>query len=271
MTKNIKYQLSLLAFLLVFWSCEKSERWDLASLGEPLIVIEAILTNEEIVQEIHVSQSYAGLNSELPPVENAVVFVEANGVVYPFATDVTTPGLYRSQQPFAVVNNLSYKLTVDWEGNTYEAESVLSAVAPMPTISFIPFNNTDSLKLANFISPFDTDQQALYEFEVDWSHLTTVAPTQAKLFLYTFDEVNITQFILPRREAVGFPRGSLVHVTKYGLNDDFADYLRAVAIETDWNSSFFYGNPENPLTNLSNGALGFFSTCAVLRETVVAE
>ena len=266
-----QYPLSLIGLLFVLWSCEKSERWDLVSLTEPVLIIEAILTNEEIVQEIRLSQSYAELNNEPPPVENAVVFVEANGVQYSFATDIATPGLYRSQQPFAVVDNLNYKLTVNWEGSTYEAESVLSAVAPMPTISFVPFNNTDSLKLANFVSPFDTDQQALYEIQVDWSHLTTVTPTQAKLFLYTFDEVNITQFILPRREAVGFPKGSIVQVTKYGLNDDFADYLRAVAIETDWNSSFFYGNPENPPTNISNGALGFFSTCAVIRETVVAE
>ncbi len=266
MNNTSKYQLSLMCFLCILWGCEKSEQWELVSLNESVLVIEAILTNEDIVQEVRLTESYADLNSEPPPVENAVVFVQANGVVYPFVTDMDNPGLYRSQQPFAVVNNLNYKLTVNWKGKTYEAESILSA-----TISFVPFNSSDSLQLANFVSPFDTDQQALYEIEVDWSHLTTVSPTQAKLFLYTFDEVNITQFILPRREPVGFPRGSLVTVTKYGLNDDFADYLRAVAIETDWNSSFFYGSPNNPPTNLSNGALGFFSTCAVVRETVVAE
>ena len=265
------YQLIPVISLFLFWNCEKSEPWELVSQAEPLLVIEAILTNEAIVQEIRLSESYADLNSEAPPVQNAVVFVEANGVVYPFATNASTPGLYRSQEAFAVVDNLKFTLTVNWEGRTYEAESVLSAVAPMPNIDFVPFNDTDSLQLANFVPPFDTDQKALYEIEVDWSHLSTVTPTQAKLFLYTFDEVNITQFILPRREAVGFPKGSLVTITKYGLNDDFANYLRAVAIETDWNSSFFYGDPNNPPTNISNGALGFFSTCAVIRETVVAE
>lgn len=266
-----KYKTSLFSLLVLLASCEKSRDWELAPSTEPTLVIEAILTNQDTVQEIRLSQSYTDLNGEPPSVENAIVSVEANGVVYPFATHPLTPGLYRSQVPFAVADHLTYTLTVHWEGKTYEATSELAGVTPIPAISFLPFTNTDSLQLGTFITPYHPDQQSMYEIEIDWTHLSPVEPNRAKLFLYTFKEVHISQFVLPSREVISFPKGSKVSVLKYGLNDEFAAYLRARAIETDWNSNFFYGTSENPPTNISNGGLGFFSTCAVLRETVIAE
>lgn len=266
-----KYQASLFSLLALLASCEKSRDWELPSTAEPTLVIEAILTNEDTVQEIRLSQSYTDLNGAPPPVENAIVSVAANGVVYPFATDPLTPGLYRSQFPFAVADQLIYSLRVHWKEKTYEASSRLAGVTPIPLISFLPFGNTDSLQLGNFIPPYDADQQSMYEIAIDWTHLSPLAPNRAKLFFYTFKEVHISQFVLPSREVVAFPKGSKVSVLKYGLNDEFAAYLRARAIETDWNSNFFYGTSENPPTNISNGGLGFFSTCAVLRQTVIAE
>jgi hypothetical protein len=93
----------------------------------------------------------------------------------------------------------------------------------------------------------------------------------ARLYYYTFSTLHISEFLPPPREDVIFPAGTIVHIAKYGLNADFAAYLRAIAIETTWNGNWFYGNPENPPTNLTGDAIGFFATCAVLRETVVVE
>ena len=266
-----KYGVSLFCFLVLLGSCEKSRDWELSTLAEPRLVVDAILTNEDTIQEIRLSQSYTELNGVPSPVENAIVSVEANGVVYPFATDLLTPGLYRSQVSFAVVDHLVYNLRVNWEGTSYEASSELASVTPIPPIAFLPFQGTDSLRLADFTPPYTVGQQSMYEITLDWTHLSPVEPNQAKLFFYTFSEVHVSQFVLPSREVIGFPKGSKVSVLKYGLNDEFAVYLRGRAIETDWNSSFFYSTSENPPTNISNGGLGFFSTCSVLRQTVIEE
>lgn len=268
---TVKYYL-LFCIPLLLVTCEKSRDWELESLAEPTLVIEAILTNQDTVQEIRLTQSYVDLNGEAPPITNAVVSVEANDVTYAFATDPQRPGYYLSQVPFMVVSQLNYKLRVDWEGNAYTASSRLSEVTPIPAVSFAPFGNTDSLlQLSSIIPPYDNDQQSMYEITADWSHMNTAEPNRAKFFLYTFSEVHVSQFVPPAREKVSFPVGSKVTIVKYGLNHDFAAYLHARAIETDWNSNFFYGTAENPPTNISNGGLGFFSTCAILRETVIAE
>lgn len=262
-----------LSVLLLLADCEKSRDWELASTTDSTLVIEAILTDKDTIQEVRLSQSYIDLNGEVPPVTNAIVEAEANGVTYTFIADPEQAGCYFSQTSFAVVDQLNYRLNVLWEGNNYTASSRLSEVTPMPGVSFLPFGMSDSLlRLGDFIPPYDNDQQSMYEINVDWSHLSVnEEPDQAKFFLYTFNEVHVSQFVLPPREVVSFPRGSKVTIVKYGLNDDFADYLHARAIETDWGSNFFYATADNPPTNISNGALGFFSTCAILEEVFIAE
>ncbi|MEN0046930.1 MAG: hypothetical protein AAF806_07735, partial [Bacteroidota bacterium] len=87
----------------------------------------------------------------------------------------------------------------------------------------------------------------------------------------TFSSVHLSALSRPEKEIVSFPKGSQVIVKKYGLNDDFAAYLRAKAIETEWNGTFFYSTAENLPSNISNDALGFYSTCAVLVDTLIAE
>ena len=185
--------------------------------------------------------------------------------------DPFNDGNYKSETPFEVFDNSIYTLKIDWEGKIYEASSELSDVAPMPEITFDTIANTDSLVFGNFVPIYHPSQQAMYDMKVDWSHLVMDSITQARMFFYTFSSVHVSEFIRPPGEIVSFPKGSIVIAKKFGLNDEFAEYLRAKAIETEWNGSFFYGNPENSPTNISNDAVGFFSTCAVVSDTLIAE
>ena len=84
------------------------------------------------------------------------------------------------------------------------------------------------------------------------------------------NSVDVNGFFRPPRDTIVFPVGSQVAIKKFGLNDDFATYLRSLAIETEWNGNFIYGASANLPTNISNDGLGFFSTCAVVMDTLVA-
>ena len=81
---------------------------------------------------------------------------------------------------------------------------------------------------------------------------------------------DISERFPPPRQPVPFPKGSIVLIEKFGLNHDFADYLRALNIETNWNGTFFYSSGSNLPTNIEGGALGFFSTCATVKDTLIA-
>lgn len=264
--------LSVLGLSLIFFlsACEEATEWPLESGENEQLVVEGILTDELMFQNIRLSLSSDALNGAVQGVDNASVQVEVNGAIIAFAADSSTPGLYTSEIPFAVLDHLTYRLQVIWEDELYTAASELSTVAPMPAIRFLPYGGTDSLRFDEFAPLYNANQQAMYEMNVDWSHLTNEEEAAAKLLFFTFNTIDVSALIRPVQDTVRFPRGSRVIARKYGLNDDFAAYMRSLAIETYWRGGVFYGAAASLPTNISNDGLGFFSTCAVLTDTLIA-
>ena len=68
-------------------SCEEATDWDLEPGENGKLVVDAILTNETIIQEVRLSLSYDDLNGTPQSVNNAIVTVEVNGLIFPFAAD----------------------------------------------------------------------------------------------------------------------------------------------------------------------------------------
>ncbi|MEZ4850008.1 MAG: DUF4249 family protein [Bacteroidia bacterium] len=263
--------LFVLLLSLVFVSCEDFVIRDIPAEAAPDLVVEAILTNELRFQEIKLSQVYQERNGEVPRVSGASVLVGTNGIAYEFSEVPDQSGIYRSKIPFAVIDNLIYHLQIEWEGKTYEATSKLSEVGPLPEITFRRLGRTDNYTFGDFVPILNANQQAMYEVYVNWSHLTNDSTSQALTYFYTFSSIHVNELIRPEKEQIIFPEGSIVIVRKYGLNDDFADFLFSMAIETEWDGKFYFALSENLPTNISNDAWGFFSTCAVVTDTLVVQ
>ncbi|MBX2870458.1 MAG: DUF4249 family protein [Saprospiraceae bacterium] len=263
--------LFLVVLLWGLFACEEAVEWDFQEGENGVLVVDAILTNEFVQQTLRLSLSYDALNGSAPPVTDAIVSVTANDVSYFFAPVADDPGRYESTLPFTVFDDLTYELEVNWEGQRFTASSQLSEVAPFPEINFLPFKDTDSLFFGTFAPIYNANQQAMYEMNVDWTHLSADSEGRAKLLFFTFSTINTGGLVRPAGDTISFPKGSIVTAKKYGLNQDFADYLRALALETSWRGSVFYGPAASLPTNVSGGALGFFSTCAVLTDTLIAQ
>jgi hypothetical protein len=268
MKRTTIYCLSLCVIL--FPACEEATDWELQSGENGQLVVEAVLTDERKIQEIRLSRSYDDLNGTAPAIIDAEVSVRVANQSVDFIPDAAEPGLYRSEREFMVIRDLNYQLEIHWAGETYTASSRLSSVAPIPAILFVPSEEPGLVSLAEFAPLYNANQQAMYEVSIDWSQLGGDSLTQAKTFLYTFSNINVSELVRPERETILFPLGSAVRVRKFGLNEDYADYLRALVIETQWRGGAFYGDPTSLPTNISGGGLGFFSTCAVLERTVIA-
>lgn len=272
MIRSISIPIVLLISLLWgTWACEEAVDWGFQEGENGVLVVDAILTNELVQQRLRLSLSFDDLNGEPPPVTDALVSVTANDVSYFFVPVAEDPGRYESTLPFTVFDDLTYELEINWQGQRYTASSQLSEVAPFPEISFLPFKDTDSLFFGTFAPIYNANQQAMYEMNVDWTHLNADEGSRAKLLFFTFSTINTGGLVRPAGDTISFPKGSIVAAKKYGLNADFADYLRALALETSWRGSVFYGPAANLPTNISGGGLGFFSTCAVLTDTLIAE
>ena len=269
-SRNYPLWLSLTCCLLGF-ACEETIAWELQPAQDEYFVVEAILTNEMKHQQILLSLSFNELNGHPTPIPDAQITVTVNNTVYPFIHQAQQPGQYLSEAPFQVFAKLDYQLDIQWQGQSYQATSQLSNVAPIQKMNFIQAG-MDSLRIDPSFAPvINQNQQTLHEVYVDWAHLTSQPPNQAKLLYFTFNSVDPSQIVRPQTDTVTFPIGSIITVKKYGLNDDYAGYLRSLALETQWKGGLLYGPSASLPSNISNGGLGFFSTCAVLTDTIIAQ
>jgi len=75
--------------------------------------------------------------------------------------------------------------------------------------------------------------------------------------------------IKPGKETVLFPEGTKILRKKYSLSDDHQKFLRTMLSETEWNWGVFDVLLGNVYTNLSDGAVGFFSVSTVVSDSTV--
>ncbi|MCI4669457.1 MAG: DUF4249 family protein [Bacteroidia bacterium] len=267
---KLRYIILLLSCFLIL-SCEERIAWEIQSQPDDRLVVQAVLTDQFMIQSIYLSRTSGSLNGGFPYVEDAEVWVSTGGQRLDFFLD-SSRSTYNSEVPFGIKDSQVYRLNIRWQGDTLRAESQLSKVLPVPEIKFDLVPNHDSLLALTKIGEiFDPTQDAMYEVNIDWSHLTDSGPAQARSYFYNFSTIHINEIIRPIREDLVFPKGSIVSIKKLGLNEDFAKFLQSMLIETEWNGNFYFSTSSNTPTNIQPDALGFFSTCAVLTDTLIAQ
>jgi hypothetical protein len=75
----------------------------------------------------------------------------------------------------------------------------------------------------------------------------------------------------PAKDTIYFPAGTKIIRRKYSLSKEHQDFIRTLLIETEWRGGIFDVQQGNVLTNISNGARGFFAACMVLSDTTVVK
>ncbi len=267
-TKPLFFWIVGLLLLLTTFACEEAVNWELDGQTISKLAVDAIITNEITNQEVHLSLSTSDMNEPVVQVTDAKVRVLS--IRDTFLFELASPGLYRSAIPFGAEKNTTYRLDVLWEGERYTATSRLSKVFPFEEIKFREIRDTDSLEIVSVGPRYHPIEQAMYEIDLDWGiPLASDSTRQAKMFFYTFNTVDINELVPPGKERVLFPKGTLLIETKYGLDEAFGAFLRAVVMETEWQGGVFDEASSSVPTNISNGGLGFFSVCGIRRDTMI--
>ncbi len=263
----------ILGLLILFGTlgCEEQVDWAFQPQENGALVVDAIITNEFKQQEVRLSLSFNELNGRPEPANGAEVVISDGQNSATLIEDISEPGRYFSGPAFAAQQNRVYKIDIQYEGLNYEAENKMIPVYPFGKMTFNAVGQTDSLTIGEVAPLYSQYEQAMYEIDIDWSHLTGSDSSRAKLFFYTFSTVDVNELFKPARETVVFPKGSIVIEKKHSLNDDFAAFYRALAMETDWQGGVYDENSASLPTNISNGGVGFFGVSAVLVDTLIAE
>jgi hypothetical protein len=186
-----------------------------------------------------------------------------------------SPGNYLTDDDVQGKPGHTYTLTIDWEGKTYTATSLLDPITPIDSLDYEVSefqdeeNDFTEYVILLYATEPSTPDDAYY-----WKGYLVDAPTD---LTRTYWEIAEDEFVNgnPINGAqvlqVEANPGDEFVLEQYSLSPEAFDFFLAVQTETIYKGGIFDAPPANVPTNLNNGALGFFVTTAVVRDTIMIE
>lgn len=261
-TKNI---FILISALLIFTSCEKVIDLTLPE-NEAKVVIEAQISNATPINTVRLSKTVNYNQPNIfPPVTGAIVTIADNAGNSETLTE-QSQGYYLTSQMIGVIGR-TYTLTVTAEGQTYTAQCTMPVEVPFDSLIFSrekQFAAPDSLDV---ITPIYTDPIAIANY------YRYVRVVNQKRFpgswynddIFTDGETNTFGFYADDMEL---QPGDTLTVEMQSIAKVVYQYFNSKAQSADG----FTGAPANPVTNITGGALGYFSAhTSQVRAVVVPQ
>lgn len=261
-----KYRPILLIALLILGlsSCEKEIEVDLRSVP-PQISIEGIVKENQPAR-VRVSHTLDfSNNSGYPNLSGAVVTISDNqGNVE--VLEQAANGWYTAKEISGVIGR-KYNMSVVYDGQEYTATSQMPPLVPLESVTIKKVAAIDNPFLVlRFLDPVGEENQYY----------------RALLFINGKQNPDLKEYAMSTdRVDGGEPYNWGIDVF---ANDSDIDPIKngdEVTIEfqcIDKGAHKFFdslinpvGTPTNPISNISNGALGYFSACSVDVKTIIAE
>jgi len=266
--KHMKTIVCIILFCsTVFIACEKVIDVDLNE-AHPEIVIEANVSKNPLVSRVKISKtaSFFG-NSSIGKIDGAIVVVEnESGKQYIF--DEVEKGTYEAPD-LIPLENMEYKLRVEVENKSYEANSELPRLVPIDTLKYyfddgFAFLEEGYVVQTVFTDPADTDN--FYRIKV--FNGDSIRSEFKDIILFDDRLIEGKQVEISLRGYV-FDANDTVSVQLITLDKGAYEYYKTFQELINVNPGT--AAPANPTSNLSNGALGYFSAWTSDIKTVVIE
>ncbi len=244
-------------------SCEKEINVDLNS-APPQVIIEGIVTNEAGPYQVQISKSviFSAANS-YPAVSGAsVVITDRTGSI----TDTLLEGpagTYKTRLIQGIPGH-SYDLFVNSEGETYRASSTMPLPVPFDSITFR--HSSGGIGGENGINaiPNFQDPPGIPNY------YTFNATVNSRILKTTFvfgDRLSDGRYITQQlfMDSAYIQAGNVVSIKMHCVDKDVWNYFNTIQGE-----GFGSPAPANPISNITNNALGYFSAHTVQTKTAVA-
>ena len=285
----MKKLIYFIGFIFMFAACEDVIDVDLET-GPPQVVVDAWLTNDPVPQEIKLTYSQAYLDAALAQGINdaTVQVVSNNGFTYDFIGQgdgryVWTPG------PGETIGSPgdNYSLTIEHDGNTYSATSIMNEVPGIDSI-FQEFRDDEVfLDDGIYCQFFARDLDGIGDTYWIKTFKNDTFLNRATEFNIAYDaafdsgaEVDGLIFITPVREFAnetdedGLPQpwtpGDVIRVEIHSITNASFDYLEVLRDQLLNSLNGIFAEPlANPIGNIETtgelGVLGQFNVAAVSR------
>lgn len=251
------YILMSFAFLLV--SCEDLIEVDLNS-ANPKIVIEADLNDLSNKQTIRVSRTVdfgAPISSEA--ITGAKVTVaDSKGRLFEFVDK--GDGLY-IKEGFKPMSGLSYNLTVNVGEEEYQSSTKMNVFIPVDSIAIkeeTVFSKTYYSVVLKFDDPKDTPNYYKYDIAINGKGFKFNSAYSDKFN----DGLYVSHQIMERGDNA-IELGDSVVVRRQCVAKEVYTYWNDIQMLNPGSAA-----PANPTSNISNGALGYFSVSSAKQYDV---
>ncbi|MCK9413679.1 MAG: DUF4249 domain-containing protein [Prolixibacteraceae bacterium] len=241
------------ALILSFGSCEKVIQLDLKK-STPKIVIQGNIYDQPGPYIVKISNSVNfDASSNYPPVTGAAITISDNSGQNEKLTE-TTAGTYLTSKLRGVPGR-TYSLSVKIGNENYLSTATMPLAVPIDSIYFSSslFSGEKMTTVRILDPPFIVNYYRLVYF---------INKVRQKAFYVLDDDLFqgaiIRYALLSRGSNIKLVKGDLVTVWLESIDHGVFEYFRTAGSDGGESAS-----PANPVSNISNGALGYFNACAV--------
>ncbi len=262
-----------MAFALL--SCEEEINLNLKT-SDTRLVVGGMITSDTTHHVITLTQSAHYFdNTQVKHISGALVEVMAGDSIVVFTESDKNPGRYLSPANFYGVPGSEYRLrvtNVKMAGVSADEEFLSSSTMPpvtqMDSASIGYSYEWDLWKIV--ISAQDpANESNFYMFNLLRNGRQTTETLKEKTILddRLFDGKYASEVWIfgLDSEEYEFQPNDILTMECYNITKEFYNYVYAVQIEIQGSNPLFSGSPANVPGNISNNALGYFTTSAVSR------
>ena len=199
---------------------------------------------------------------EYPPVSGATVIISDNHGVVDTLTE-KDPGTYETSE-ITGISGYTYDLTVIIDGSAYyTATSTMPEAVAVDSVYFGEafFGNEELLTISFRDTEGINNYYRLIEF-INGELQTDIHVISDELY----DGEKIEYPIMSMGNDNGFKTGDSISIRLLCIDEGVYDYFRTAGGDMAQSAS-----PANPVSNISNGALGYFNASAVSSKSVVVQ
>ena len=259
------------ALLLLLSSCEKVVYIDL-NTSNPRPVVEADITDQAGPYTVKLSRSVNYYDSNVfPPITDATVSITDNAGNSELLRQ-TTDGIYQTKALQGIPGR-TYTLKIFYNGNEYDAISTMPDPVAIDSVGITKNssggnnrNNPGYSVTAFFNDP--AGKTNYYRLQLSSNDTNAIDQTRYRLAsdkLTDGSEMSITY------NTKLLPNDSLT-VRLGSVDKSSYDFLTTFRNVVGGSTGFLSAPPSNPVTNITNGGLGYFAAYPVsIRELIIQQ
>jgi hypothetical protein len=259
--------LYITAAILVLCSCQKIVTLKLNN-ANPEIVIQGEVTDAPGPYTVSIQQSanfYA--DNSFPAVTGAIVKI-TDDQGFTDSLRESSPGIYLTQFMMGRQGGM-YQLSVNASGTSYSATSMMPSSVKLDSLTVDGTSGFGKQRIdvvANFQDPAGVNNY--YQFN------ELINGKSFPQNYYTFDDrlsdgkyINYTL----RTDSSYIKSGDTVTVSMYSVDENMYTYFSELRQSSGTGAFSSTASPANPTTNLSGGALGYFSAHTIQTATIIVQ